>query len=75
MSANEPPPLSACCRAEAERTLRRHRHVAVCDECGSLVLGYGDATDYERTTEELTGRQVAFQVGRVRNLRVIAYRR
>ncbi len=67
--------LAACCQREAERSLRKHRHVATCDECGALVLGYGNATDYERTVEELTGNEVDFRVGRAGKLRVVAYER
>jgi len=67
--------LTSGCQREAERSLRRHRHVATCDECGRLLLGYGNDTDYERTVQELRENGVDFQVGRARKLRVLAYRR
>lgn len=67
--------LRACCQREAERSLRKHRHVATCDECGALVLGYGNETDYERTVAELTDNEVEHFVGRTDKLRVVAYER
>ena len=67
--------LADCCQREADRSLRRHRHVATCDDCGKLLLAYGNDMDYERTVDELTDRGVAFQVGKQRKLRVVAYER
>ena len=68
-------PLEPCCEKEASRSLAKKRRVAVCDDCGRLVLGYPDPVDYERTIEELEGRGVPFQAGTAGKLRVIAYRR
>lgn len=67
--------LNDCCKAEAGRSLAKHKKVAVCDGCGALVLGYPDPVDYERTVEELTGRGVDFQVGKTGKTRVITYQR
>jgi len=67
--------LSSCCQKEAERSLRKHRHVATCDVCGNLVLGYDDDADAERTLEELTNHQISFQTGRCGRLRIVAYKR
>ena len=64
--------LAECCQAEAQRNLRRHRAVAVCDGCGSLLMAYGNDLDYERTVEELTENDVPFRVGFRGGLRVIA---
>lgn len=49
----EPTGLEACCLEEARRSIHRGREVAVCDGCGSLVLGYDDRSDYDSTLEEL----------------------
>ncbi len=67
--------LAPCCEKEAARSLRKHRHVATCDGCHGLVLGYGNQVDYERTIAELTEKSVTFQVGRTGKLRVVAYQR
>ncbi len=55
--------LEPCCRTEAENTLRRHRDVAVCDDCGQLLLAYGNNADYEATLQELGDHAVSFQAG------------
>ena len=46
--------LKSCCLAEARKSLKRPRDVATCDECGSLLLAYGNTRDFESTIEELT---------------------
>jgi hypothetical protein len=53
--------VKACCLAEARKSLKRPRDVATCDECGSLLLAYGSARDFESTIEELTRHGVAFE--------------
>lgn len=53
--------MKACCLAEARKTLERPRDVATCDECGSLLLAYGNQRDFESTIEELTRHGVAFE--------------
>jgi len=45
--------MQSCCLAEARKTLKRARDVATCDECGSLLLAYGNARDFESAIEEL----------------------
>lgn len=52
--------LSACCRSEAERSLRKHRDVAICDGCGRLVLAWDNADDQTKTRAELERTGVAF---------------
>jgi len=64
--------LSPCCQKEADRNLRRHRAVAVCDVCGSLLLAYGNDVDFERTVQELTELEVPFRTGSRGELRVVA---
>lgn len=67
--------LDACCQKEADKNLRRHRAVAVCDGCGRLLLAYGNDLDYERTVEELTDLEVTFAVGTAHELRIVAKER
>jgi hypothetical protein len=54
-------PLKSCCLAEARKSLKRPRDVATCDECGSLLLAYGNTRDFESTIEELTRHGVPFE--------------
>ncbi len=78
MDSNQAHPaqsLEACCQAEADRHLRKHRHVARCDQCNRLILGYGNDVDFDRTVEELEENDVEYQVGNTKKLRVIAYQR
>ena len=53
--------MKACCAREARKSLARPRDVATCDECGSLLLAYGDARDFESAIEELTRHGVEFE--------------
>ncbi len=53
--------MKSCCLAEARKSLKRARDVATCDECGSLLLAYGNARDFESTLEELTRHGVDFE--------------
>jgi hypothetical protein len=50
-----------CCVREAKRSLSEPRDVATCDECGSLLLAYGDPRDFESAVEELTRHGVSFE--------------
>ena len=53
--------VKSCCLAEARKSLKRACDVATCDECGSLLLAYGNARDFESTIEELTRHGVEFE--------------
>ena len=53
--------VKSCCLAEARKSLKRPRDVATCDECGSLLLAYGNERDFQNTIEELTRHGVAFE--------------
>ena len=68
-------PLADCCQQEMVRSLAKHRRVARCDSCDSLLLSYGNRADYDRTIAELTDNGVAFQAGSRGKLFVIAYHR
>ena len=67
--------LKDCCASEAAESLRRHRDVATCDECGSLLLAYGNEEDYRNTIEELERMDASFQAGAVGELQVVAKQR
>jgi hypothetical protein len=64
--------VKACCRKEADRSLARHRDVATCDECGSLLLAYGNDRDYENTLEELSRRGVVCETAVLGSLKIVA---
>lgn len=68
-------PLRDCCQQEADRNLKRHRAVAVCDGCGQLLLAYDNQTDFDRTVEELSELDVSFQTGARGKLLVISKER
>jgi hypothetical protein len=53
--------MKSCCLAEARKSLKRSRDVATCDECGSLLLAYGNPRDFESTIEELQRHAVEFE--------------
>lgn len=53
--------MKSCCLSEARKSLKRPRDVATCDECGSLLLAYGNARDFESAIEELMRHGVAFE--------------
>jgi hypothetical protein len=61
-----------CCRNESKRSLRRHRDVATCDECGALLLAYGNDTDFNRTLTELDSHGVWYQTGTQGKLNIVA---
>ncbi|MGD8330849.1 MAG: hypothetical protein PVJ49_15580 [Acidobacteriota bacterium] len=67
--------LKDCCAQEAERSLRKHRDVAVCDGCGRLVLAYGDETTFQLTVDELDAKDVGYDTGRHGNLWIVAKER
>ena len=64
--------LKGCCQLEADRHLKRHRAVAVCDDCGQLLLAYGNQSDFDLTVEELSQLGVDFQTGTRGKLLVVS---
>ncbi len=64
--------MKDCCREEWTKSLRRHRDVATCDNCGALLLAYGNDTDFERTVEELDKYAVDYQTETLGKLKVVA---
>jgi hypothetical protein len=63
---------SNCCRTSAQRLLKKHRDVAMCDECGMLLLAYGNDQDYDETRKALAAQGTPFGTMRQGTLRVIA---
>jgi hypothetical protein len=53
--------MKACCSQEARKSLARPRDVATCDECGRILLAYGNARDFESAIEELARHGVEFE--------------
>ncbi len=68
-------PLKECCAREAEHTVRKHRDVATCDDCGRLLLGYADEATFQLTLDELDARDVGYDSGRHGNLWLVAKER
>ena len=64
--------MKDCCLEECTRSLRRHRDVATCDDCGALLLAYGNDTDFNRTVEELDKHRVDYQTETLGKLKVVA---
>ena len=64
--------MKECCREECTRSLKRHRDVATCDECGALLLAYENDTDFDRTVDELQKHGVVFDTETLGKLKVVA---
>lgn len=64
--------MKSCCLEEARRTLKKHRDVATCDECGRLLLAYENDRDYQSTFDELTQHGVPFETSAIGKLKVVA---
>lgn len=64
--------LSPCCQASAQRYLRKHRDVATCDACGTLLLAYGNERDYDETCRALAEQGIGYAVERRGTLRIVA---
>ena len=80
MTAREPTPgaggatleWATCCRTSAQRLLKKHRDVAMCDGCGMLLLAYGNDWDYDETRKALAAQGTPFGTMTQGALRVIA---
>ena len=64
--------MKDCCREESTKSLRRHRDVATCDDCGALLLAYGNDRDFQRTVEELDRHGVDYQTRTLGKLKIVA---
>ena len=63
--------MRPCCEKEAQR-LERHGDVASCDNCGALLLAYGNDRDFERTVDELTRHGAEHETTTIGELRIVA---
>lgn len=64
--------MRACCLEEAKKSLKKHRDVATCDECGRLLLAYGHARDFEEAVAELSLHNVSLETAELGKLKVVA---
>ncbi len=64
--------MNGCCLNEAKLYLNKHRDVARCDECGALILAYGNERDFRSTVAELEGRGISYETERVGKLFILA---
>ena len=64
--------MRRCCEAEAKRHVRKHRDVAICDECKRLVLGYDNEVEWKKTQDELSRNKVAFEAAKVAAFWIVA---
>jgi hypothetical protein len=64
--------MKSCCLDEAKKSLKKHRDVATCDECGRLLLAYGNLRDFEATVEELQRHGVELETEELGRLKVVA---
>ena len=56
--------LDACCVAEAKKSIRKHRDVAICKGCRRLILGWDNPEEQRKTRDELRRHGAAFAEGR-----------
>ena len=68
-------PLKPCCEQEASRSLLKHRDIAACDQCGYLLLAYGDEQTYQLTVQELESKEAEFDTDRRDALWVVGKQR
>ncbi|MGH9332825.1 MAG: hypothetical protein ACRD21_03640 [Vicinamibacteria bacterium] len=52
--------------------MRKHRDVATCDVCGSLLLAYENDRDFDNTLQELTRHGVVFETEALGKLKVVS---
>lgn len=64
--------MKQCCLKEAKLHLNRHRDVATCDECGALLLAYGNDRDFHSTVAELEDRGLDYETEKVGKLFIVA---
>ena len=64
--------MKRCCLEEAKQNLKRHRDVATCDECGSLLLAYDNNKDFDSTVTELRKHGIDPETGKLGKLKLVA---
>jgi hypothetical protein len=64
--------MKSCCLEEAKKSLKKHRDVATCDECGRLLLAYANDRDFEATVDELRRHGLEPETAESEGLRIVA---
>lgn len=64
--------MRSCCIEEAKTSLKKHRDVATCDECGRLLIAYGNERDFDATVEELRRHRVELETAELGRLRIVS---
>lgn len=64
--------LKDCCRNEALKNVRKHQAVAVCDQCGLLLLGYGNESDFQKMCDTLDQEELEYAWENIDGLYVVA---
>jgi len=50
--------------SDAQRSIKKHRDVAICGGCGRLILAWDNPDEQRKTREELRSHGVVFSEGR-----------
>lgn len=64
--------MKPCCEAEIQKHLHRHRDVARCDTCGTLLIAYDNEEEFAKTTRDLESRGAPFEALEKENLWIVA---
>ena len=64
--------MNDCCLKEAKLHLDKHRDVATCDDCGALLLAYGNDRDFRSTVAELEECGLDYETDCVGKLHIVA---
>ncbi len=63
--------MKPCCEKEIKRSIKKHRDVATCDQCKSLILAYGDETDFQKMVIQLEKSKTPFETGVSGKLKIV----
>ena len=63
--------MRACCEKEVETHIRRDRDAVNCDQCGSLILAYGNPIDYQKMVKQLKEKKLPFETALLGSLQVV----
>ena len=64
--------MKNCCLGEAKKNLKRHHDVARCDDCGALLLAYGNDRDFVAAQEELESHELVIETAALGRLKILA---
>ncbi len=63
--------MKPCCGKEIKRSIKKHRDVATCDQCKSLILAYGDEADFQKMLQGLEKSKISFETGVSGKLKIV----